>query len=156
MLIPFVVTNPISRVVRFSKHYPERMGQIVLLDPPSLFYGIWYGVQSVLDPVTKSKVVMMRGAEALRAYSDVQWRGVGLDRCQPVASAEEQGQKATVTFSPDPGLASWVEAIAEMRGFPGSFPSTREIGGLRDATSDAALCCAIAQVANQHRGAKYT
>ena len=51
------------------------MGQIVLLDPNVFFYGLWLGIQSVLDPVTRSKVVMLRGEAAREAYADVQWRG---------------------------------------------------------------------------------
>ena len=41
----------------FANHYPERMGQIVVLDPPALFQGLWLSIQPILDPVTKSKVV---------------------------------------------------------------------------------------------------
>jgi hypothetical protein len=59
----------------FANHYPERMGQIVLVDPPALFHGVWIGVQPILDLVTRSKVVFLRGATAFKAYADVQWRG---------------------------------------------------------------------------------
>ena len=40
----------------FARHYPERMGQIVLVDPPAVFYGMLKAVYPVVDPVTKSKV----------------------------------------------------------------------------------------------------
>lgn len=41
----------------FARHYPERMGQIVLVDPPAVFYGMLKAVYPVVDPVTKSKVL---------------------------------------------------------------------------------------------------
>ena len=77
------------------------MGQIVLLDPNVFFYGLWLGIQSVLDPVTRSKVVMLRGEAAREAYADVQWRG-----------------------APDPAMADWVCSIAKLNGSPGIFPET--------------------------------
>jgi len=74
------------------------MGQIVLLDPPAIFAGVWAAIQPVLDPVTKSKVVFLRGELARRAYGEVQWGAV------------------------DPGMAAWIGAVAGLPGRPGSFP----------------------------------
>lgn len=48
----------------FSNHYPERMGQIVLLDPPAIFKGFWDIVSSLVDPVTRRKVCMLRADKA--------------------------------------------------------------------------------------------
>jgi hypothetical protein len=91
------------------------MGQIVLLDPNVFFYGLWLGIQSVLDPVTKSKVVMLRGEAAREAYADVQWRG-----------------------APDPAMADWICSVAKLNGSPGIFPETM-VGDLRDPVTCATL-----------------
>jgi len=87
----------------FASHYPERMGQIVLLDPPALFNLVWTAIQPVLDPVTKSKIVMLRGREAFRAYADVEWR--------------------------DPALHAWIRAVQALPGRPGSFPEEEDEDG---------------------------
>lgn len=44
----------------FQDHYPERMGQIVILDPPAPFKALWEVVSELVDPVTKRKVKLLR------------------------------------------------------------------------------------------------
>lgn len=47
-------------VPMFSNQYPERMGQIVIIDPPSGLKLIWESVTSLLDPITQRKIKMLR------------------------------------------------------------------------------------------------
>ena len=39
-----------------SKHFPERVGKILLLSAPGLFSGLWKVIQRVVDPVTYEKI----------------------------------------------------------------------------------------------------
>lgn len=57
-------------VPMFSNQYPERMGQIVILDPPVGLKFIWEGLVSLLDPVTRRKIKMLRADkfEYFRTY----------------------------------------------------------------------------------------
>jgi len=57
-------------VPMFSNQYPERMGQIVILDPPAGLKLIWEGLVSLLDPVTRRKIKMLRAdkLEYFRTY----------------------------------------------------------------------------------------
>jgi hypothetical protein len=47
-------------VPMFSNQYPERMGQIVIIDPPASLKFIWEGLVALLDPVTRRKIKMIR------------------------------------------------------------------------------------------------
>lgn len=55
-------------VPMFSAHYPERMGQIVVLHAPFFFKAVWELISSLVDPVTNMKIRMLRGDEAIDAY----------------------------------------------------------------------------------------
>lgn len=37
-------------------HYPERLGKMLIINPPGLFWGLWKLFQVVIDPVTRTKV----------------------------------------------------------------------------------------------------
>jgi len=58
----YSMTNNISVAVARSvvdvlqNHYPERLGQAFLIDPPWLFTGLWYTISPFLDPITYEKV----------------------------------------------------------------------------------------------------
>ena len=41
-----------------QSHFPERLGRMVFLDPPVIFWGVWRVVIPFVDPVTRAKVVM--------------------------------------------------------------------------------------------------
>ena len=41
-----------------QSHFPERLGRMVFLDPPVIFWGVWRVVSPFVDPVTRAKVVM--------------------------------------------------------------------------------------------------
>lgn len=59
----------------FSNHYPERMGQIVCVNVPLLFFGLYRVVTPMMDPVTRSKVVLLRSEAARQQYATVKWSG---------------------------------------------------------------------------------
>ena len=134
------------------------MGQIVLLEPPALFYGLWYSVQPVLDPVTKSKVVMLRGQRALQVYSDVEWRGMSQGERPRGGEGSAPAEIIDASAPPDPNMAAWIETVAGLPGVPGSFPvpydageagrggagggGGGDVGLLRDPATVAALRCA--------------
>lgn len=81
----------------FQNHYPERMGRIVVLDPPLLFYGLYQSLQAVIDPVTRQKVVLLKGAAARRRYAEAHW-------------------------GHDPAMKAWLEALTTCPAKPGCFP----------------------------------
>lgn len=58
-----------SVVPMFSNHYPERMGQFVILDPPAALKVIWDGLVALLDPVTRRKIKLLR-AEKLDYFRE--------------------------------------------------------------------------------------
>jgi len=41
-----------------QSHFPERLGRMIFLDPPVIFWGVWRVVSPFVDPVTRAKVVM--------------------------------------------------------------------------------------------------
>jgi len=81
----------------FSNHFPERMSQIVLLDPPAIFSGLYKAVLPFLDSVTKNKVVMLRGHAQRSAWLR--------ERIGKESWAEE-----------------WLDAVLKLPARPGSFP----------------------------------
>jgi CRAL/TRIO domain len=46
-----------------QKHYPERMKQAFLLNPPFVFRAFWALIKGFVDPVTKAKIVFCSGTE---------------------------------------------------------------------------------------------
>eukprot|EP00615_Pteridomonas_danica_P012556 CAMPEP_0114336896 /NCGR_PEP_ID=MMETSP0101-20121206/6013_1 /TAXON_ID=38822 ORGANISM="Pteridomonas danica, Strain PT" /NCGR_SAMPLE_ID=MMETSP0101 /ASSEMBLY_ACC=CAM_ASM_000211 /LENGTH=336 /DNA_ID=CAMNT_0001468973 /DNA_START=30 /DNA_END=1040 /DNA_ORIENTATION=+ len=103
----------------FAAHYPERLGQIVLVDPPRIFAGLWAGVQPILDPVTKSKVVFLRGEANFKTYADIQWRGLEPDFDDPNNNnnINHHGRKGGGNIDPD--LATFLKRIEILKGVPG-------------------------------------
>lgn len=58
-------------------HYSqERMGQIVLINPPAIFHMFWKACKPILDNVTKEKIVMLRGAKDIAQYAAEHWQKV--------------------------------------------------------------------------------
>ncbi|CAF0961639.1 unnamed protein product [Adineta ricciae] len=59
-----------------NNYYPERLGQMIFINPPTVFPILWNLVKPWLDPVTKSKIVVIKkGPEAtntLLQYIDVE------------------------------------------------------------------------------------
>merc|ERR1712187_615676 len=85
----------------FQNHYPERMGQIVALNPPSFYANAIHPLfMPMIDPVTREKVVVISGSEQYQAYADKFWRH-------------------------DSGMRCWLESVHDMPGLPGSFPNGR-------------------------------
>jgi hypothetical protein len=39
-----------------GSHYPERLGQKIVLDPPAMFSGFWKIISPFIDPVTSRKI----------------------------------------------------------------------------------------------------
>jgi len=49
-----------SRALKvFAEHYPERLGQAILLDAPTIFYGLWRMISPLLDVTTRSKMTFI-------------------------------------------------------------------------------------------------
>ncbi len=42
-----------------AKHYPERLGLFLIIDPPRIFRGLWRMLQPYIDPATKKKVAVL-------------------------------------------------------------------------------------------------
>jgi len=92
----------------FANHFPERLAEIVLLDPPRLFHALYRTLEPLIDPVTKRKICIVRGEAARQRHSALRWQS-------------------------DPPMAAWLEAVAsQCRGQPGAFPPA----SLSDALSD--------------------
>lgn len=97
-----------TAIPMFTDHYPERMGQIVLINPPAIFHMFWKACKPILDNVTKEKIVMLRGAKDIAQYAAEHW------------------QK-------NAAMAAWLdETMTNCKGAPGSFPDAR----LSDSLSD--------------------
>ena len=45
------------------------MSQIIVLDPPLVFYSLLRAIRPVLDPVTAEKIHIVKGAHAFDAYA---------------------------------------------------------------------------------------
>jgi CRAL/TRIO domain len=61
------VRTAVATITAFANNYPERLGAIILLDPPLSFKVLWNGVNTFVDPVTRGKIMFVRGAEELEA-----------------------------------------------------------------------------------------
>ena len=84
---------------QFANHYPERLGQIVCLSPPLIFFALYRAVLPALDPVTRSKIVMLRSDKAWNEYAALRWSG---ERQAPIRA--------------------WLEATLKLPAKPCSFP----------------------------------
>ncbi|CEM00020.1 unnamed protein product [Vitrella brassicaformis CCMP3155] len=81
-------------VSTFSNHFPERLGLLVLLDPPTVFQALWSVVSPLLDRNTAAKVRFVRAKET----------DGFLDELLPSAEKE------------------WLQAVRVMRPVPGNLP----------------------------------
>ena len=104
----------LAAIPMFANHYPERMAQICLFDPPAIFNAMYRAVYPVVDPVTRTKIVFLRGATAFRDYADRKWRQ-------------------------DPAMYDWLQTIRSLPGVPGSFPDAARARNLNIAESAEAL-----------------
>jgi len=46
-----------------ADHFPERLGLVIVVDPPLLFRGLWKVVSPFVDDVTKRKMLFVSGSE---------------------------------------------------------------------------------------------
>ena len=79
----------------FQNNFPERLGAVVLLDFPLLFRIFFKAVTPFLDPVTRSKVLVLHSDKEQRAYFDAHWT---------------------------PQMAEWILATRKLPAAPGSYP----------------------------------
>jgi len=106
--------TPMMALPMFFNHYPERFAQIILWGMPKIFYGMWQTVMSLVDPITKSRIIIQRNdAERLR-YADAYWSN----------NAE---------------MAAWLKASAKVSGAPGDFPNISLSRQLLDAETRSIL-----------------
>ena len=84
----------------FQQVYPERLGQLVLLDFPWVF-GIFYKIVSpLLDPVTRNKILILRTEQERRNYF--------VSTCPPE-------------------LVDWMEEVQHLPPVPGLFQESKSI-----------------------------
>eukprot|EP00442_Polarella_glacialis_P005525 CAMPEP_0115087702 /NCGR_PEP_ID=MMETSP0227-20121206/23485_1 /TAXON_ID=89957 /ORGANISM="Polarella glacialis, Strain CCMP 1383" /LENGTH=302 /DNA_ID=CAMNT_0002477695 /DNA_START=104 /DNA_END=1015 /DNA_ORIENTATION=+ len=57
-------------------HYPERLGHCVIFQPPMLFTALWNLACTVIDEVTKNKVVFVRGDTSEGSDNDKTLRSI--------------------------------------------------------------------------------
>ena len=87
----------------FASHYPERLSQWVMVDPPAVFSVMWAAIFPTLDPVTQRKIAVLKGPASIDAHFAEHW-------------AAERGA--------DPALAPWLRAVfASKRAAPGAWPA---------------------------------
>jgi len=99
-----------TAVPMFASHYPERFGQIVLFAMPSFFRAIYSASMKILDPVMQRKVVILHTPEARKRYAEHYWS------CNPV-------------------MAEWLQAVANCKSVPGSYPDVALSRRLSDAST---------------------
>ena len=85
----------------FSTHMPERLGAVLLVNPPGVFDLLLAAVRPFLDARTMSKVHIVRG--------DEKSIGASLEKHGIVAGAKD-------------GLSSWLSRAMAMPGAPGNVP----------------------------------
>lgn len=59
---PIVHTYPTLAAALFKllgEHYVERLGVMVMYNPPLIFWGAWNALSPLLPPVTKKKVLVI-------------------------------------------------------------------------------------------------
>jgi len=50
-----------------DNYYPERLGQLFIINPPKIFPTIWNLVKHIIDPVTKSKIILIKKGSDMSA-----------------------------------------------------------------------------------------
>lgn len=110
----------LGTIPMFAAHYPERLGQLLLVNPPWLFFGLYKAVTPVMDPVTRSKIMMLRSDAARAEYADALWPE---DEREP--------------------MRAWLEAQLLRPPVPCSFPDLKLSRRLDDEATIATLerCC---------------
>jgi len=100
-----------SALQLLGAHYPERLGQVMMVWPPKMFNIFFYAVKHVADPCTLSKVRIIRDADALEEYSAKFWQH-------------------------DPVMAEWILATTRRcKGVPGNFPPMSLSMNLKEKTT---------------------
>jgi len=66
------LTGPVMSYIRaangfYGQHYPERAHKIFIINVPMLFSAIWKIVSVMVDPVTLTKIKIVRGKKAVTA-----------------------------------------------------------------------------------------
>jgi len=89
-------------VTLFQQVYPERLGQLVLLDFPWLFSVFFKIVAPLIDPVTRSKITILRTPAEQEKYFEENW---------------------------SPAMVSWIRQALRMPAGPGIYPESDTIRG---------------------------
>ena len=50
-----------------QNHYPERLHRFLLLNVPTIFSVFWNAIRPFIDPVTRKKIVFVKGSPEKRA-----------------------------------------------------------------------------------------
>lgn len=51
-------------------HYPERLGMAVIVNPPQLFSALYSAISPFVDPVTRAKIMFVKGEKQLHQQID--------------------------------------------------------------------------------------
>jgi hypothetical protein len=84
----------------FQQVYPERLGQLVLLDFPWLFSVFYKMISPMLDPVTRNKIIILR-------------------------TEDEQFKYFEENFSPD--MVKWMKEVSKLPAQPALYPESSKI-----------------------------
>ena len=84
----------------FQQVYPERLGQLVLLDFPWIFSFFFKIVSPLLDPVTRNKILILRSGEERRKYYNDNW---------------------------SPEMIAWMNEMSRLPAQPGVYPESKVI-----------------------------
>lgn len=98
------VSTSSATLQTFSNHYPERLGAVILLNPPSVFDILFTALKPFVDERTLSKVHIIRGDQHT-INSELVKFGIG----DPSLD--------------DGGMAAWISECISMSGSPGNVPS---------------------------------
>ena len=89
-----------------QNHYPERLKNCYMVNTPSVFSFLWSIAKPFIDPVTRSKIVFIRGEKARETLSEI----YDLDQVEEIANG-----RATRGFNSDEYLRHpFFTAFAEM------------------------------------------
>eukprot|EP00622_Pseudochattonella_farcimen_P005720 FR741389.1.p1 GENE.FR741389.1~~FR741389.1.p1 ORF type:complete len:182 (+),score=14.30 FR741389.1:46-546(+) len=109
-----------TAIPMFSRHYPERMGQIVVIDPFALVHGFIKALMPLVDPVTKAKITFLRGA------------------------AEQQQYVVNQGWTKE--MSAWLAATRDLPAQPGAFPDVESRAlGVNETALELQRCLELTQ-----------
>ncbi|KAJ3341101.1 hypothetical protein HDU93_005733 [Gonapodya sp. JEL0774] len=112
----FKARYAIRFLMLFSDHYPERLGRMVLINPPSAFQLFFNAAKGFADQRTMNKVAFVYTPSKPKTEAkEIVFGDAGMDALMEQLRGIDIGNK-------DPAFLSWMAAVLRLEAKPGLLP----------------------------------